>query len=46
MNGYVLSTEATEALMLKHQIISTHSFEQIFIVLDQFDTNIYSNVYT
>ena len=34
------SNVATDALVLKHQTISTHSADEIFIVLDQFDTKI------
>ena len=36
MLGFLLSAIATDALMLKHQVISTHSADYIFIVLDQF----------
>ena len=32
----VLSTVATDALVLKHQAISIHSADRIFIVLDWF----------
>ena len=31
---YMLSTVATDGLALKHQAISTHSADYIFIVLD------------
>ena len=36
----ILSTIATDALVLKHQVITTYSSEyiDIFIVLDQFQT--------
>ena len=33
---YILSTVATDALVLKHQVISIHSIDLIFGVLDQF----------
>ena len=33
-HGCELSTEVTDALVLKHQVISTHSVDQIFIELD------------
>ena len=36
----VLTTVATDALVLKHQAISIHSADYIFIVLDQFHTKI------
>ena len=36
MHGCVLSTAATDALVLKHQAISIQSVDQIFIVLDNF----------
>ena len=36
MNGCILSTVATDALVLKHQAISIHSADEIFIVLDPF----------
>ena len=39
-NGCTLTTVATDALVLKHQAISTHSSDEIFIVLDQFHTKI------
>ena len=38
--GFVLSTVATEALVLKHQAISIHSSDQILIALEQFHTEI------
>ena len=40
MHGCMLSTEATDALVLKHQGISTHSADQISIALHQFQTKI------
>ena len=36
INGFVLSTVATDALVLKHQGISIHSADQISIPRDQF----------
>ena len=39
-HGCILSTVATDALVLKHQAISIHSVDQIFITLDQFNTEI------
>ena len=39
-NGCVLNTAATDALVLKHQAISIHSADWIFIGLDQFHTEI------
>ena len=41
INVCVLSTVATDALVLKHQAISTHDAEYIFIVLDQFHAKYY-----
>ena len=38
-HGCIISTVATDALMLKHQTISIHSADQI--VLDQFQTKYY-----
>ena len=35
MHGCILSTEATYALVLKHQAISIHSTDKTLIVLDQ-----------
>ena len=35
-HGCVVSTVATDALVLKHQAISIHNADQTFIVLDQF----------
>ena len=40
MHGCPLSTVATDALVLKHQAISIHSIDWIFIALDQFHTEI------
>ena len=37
---YVISTVATAALVLKHQTISIHSADEMFIVSDQFHTKI------
>ena len=39
-HGCVVSTVATDALVLKHQAISIHNADYTFIVLDQFQTNI------
>ena len=36
----ILSTLATDALLLNHGAISIHTIEQISIVLDQFQTKI------
>ena len=33
-------TVATDALVLKHRAISTHSADEMFIVLDQFHSKI------
>ena len=35
-NGCVLDTVTTDALVLRHQVISTHSADQMFTVLDRF----------
>ena len=35
-HGCVVSTVATDALVLKHQAISIHNADKTFIVLDQF----------
>ena len=40
-HGCLLSTVATDALVLKHQTINNHSADKICIVLDQFYTKIY-----
>ena len=40
MHGRIISTVATAALVLKHQAISSHSADEIFIVPDQFHTKI------
>ena len=39
-HGCIFSNVATDALVLKHQGISTHSADKIFIALDQFYTEI------
>ena len=39
-HGCVVSTLATETLVLKHQAISIHNTDLIFIVLDQFHIKI------
>ena len=39
-HGCILSTVATDALVLKHQTISTHSSYQICIVFDHFHRKI------
>ena len=36
MHGCILSIVATDALVLKHQAISTHSADEIFVLLYQF----------
>ena len=40
MDAYILSTAATDALVLKHQAINIYSADYTFIVLDQFHTHI------
>ena len=35
-HGCIVSTVATDALVLKHQAISIHNADKTFIVLDQF----------
>ena len=40
MDGCILSTEATVALVLKHQAISIRGADKILIVLNQFHTEI------
>ena len=35
-HGCVVSTVATDALVLKHQAITIHNADETFIVLDQF----------
>ena len=40
MHGFLLSTVATDVLLLKHQAINIHCADQLFIVLDQFHTEI------
>ena len=39
-HGCVVSTVATDALVLKHQAISIHNADKTFIVLDQFHIKI------
>ena len=39
-HGSVVSTVATDALVLKHQAISIHNADWTFIVLDQFHIKI------
>ena len=39
-NGCIISTVATDALVLKHQVNSNHSADEIFIVLVQFHAKI------
>ena len=39
-HGYIVSTVATDALVLKHQAISIHNAEWTFIVIDQFDIKV------
>ena len=36
MDGYIISTVATDALVLKHRAISIHSVDSTFILLGQF----------
>ena len=38
MHGAILSTVATDALVLKHQAISIHTVDQISSALDQIQT--------
>ena len=38
MLGCVLSIVATDALVLKHQVISSHNADQVSIVQGQFQT--------
>ena len=40
-HGHILSTAATNGLVLKHQAMSSHTADKIFIVLDQFPTKIH-----
>ena len=40
MRRYILGTVVTDGMVLKHQAISIHSVDEIFIVLDQFHTEI------
>ena len=46
MHGCVVSIVATDALVLKHQAISIHNADHIFIVLDQFHIKILHLWYT
>ena len=46
IHGCVLSTVATDALVLKHQAISTHIAEKMFIVLNQFHTQMFGTWWT
>ena len=39
-DGHILSTVTTDVLVLKHQAISIHSADKIFIVLEQLHTGI------
>ena len=41
MHGHVLSNVAADAPMLKHQAISICNADKLFIVLDQFHTEIH-----
>ena len=41
MHWFVLSTVATDALLLKHQGISYHKTDKIFMMLDQFHAKYY-----
>ena len=36
MHGYLISTVATDALVLKHQDISSHSADEVYIVFDHY----------
>ena len=40
MHWCIISTVATDTLVLKHQAISIHNAEQVIIVLDQFHMKI------
>ena len=42
MHGCVLSTVPTDAIVQRHQIISIHNADWIFIVFGQFHTDKYS----
>ena len=42
MHCCIVSTVATDALVLKHQATSIHSADKTFIVLDQFHIKIYT----
>ena len=39
-HGCETSTVATDALVLKHQGISTHSTDQLLIIMDQFQREV------
>ena len=41
IHGCVISSVATDGLVLKHQAISSHTIDKIVIVLDQFQPNYY-----
>ena len=41
IHGFVLSTVATDALVLKHQAISIHSSKWIFLLLDSSNKKYY-----
>ena len=40
MHGVIINTVATDVLVLKHQAMSSHNADRIFIVLDQFHTSL------
>ena len=44
MHECIFSTVATDALVLKHQAISIHSADYIFIVMDQLHNQIITNI--
>ena len=41
MHGGLVSTVATDALVLKHQAIGIHNADLIFIAMDQFPIKIF-----
>ena len=41
MHGCVISTVATDVLVLKHQAISIHNADKISVVVDQLHTHIF-----
>ena len=43
--GVYLNTVATDAMVLKHPAIGTHSADYIFIILDKFHAQIYCQQY-